>query len=245
MFAKFASLAQPEKYGYSYDTSKWTPSVNPFLIQEFRMFETGGDGLIQHSNCWPVGEANAIDYLESLCVAMLADPDLADEVGVKFNYKPTHDFIKFAASLVFNEEKDRWPNKLRYFSVSEQKVTRSETKKHDKRYEELRDWHNGSPEAVYRMILPQYAEGLMQWQYANEIRYWFRTTEQKKSYMDPAAVFLKWFRGDDDKAREFHNAFDACRDVCESVRRRRNAENHVKFYQASLERAKQPKQEVA
>ena len=74
MYKKFASIANSAKFGYSFDSDKWEYRANPFLTQKFRMFETMGDGMTQHSHDWPVTEEYAIDYLFSLAVIILESP---------------------------------------------------------------------------------------------------------------------------------------------------------------------------
>ena len=80
MYRKFASIANSAKFGYSFDSDKWEYRVNPFLTQKFRMFETMGDGMTQHSHDWPVTEEYAIDYLFSLAVILLEDEEIVAAV---------------------------------------------------------------------------------------------------------------------------------------------------------------------
>jgi hypothetical protein len=251
MFKKFASISHSNKIGYCIDgNSRFSDyRENAFLRRDFRMFDTYGDGLVQHSPDIPVSEEYAIDFLESLAAALLDDDQLAYDLVHKFNDGLHTDGIKFAAGLVYNEAKDAWPNKLRYFSVSERKVTRSESKRHDKRYTELRSWHDGTPQATFNMLTTEYADGLTRWQQVNTIREWYGQAIERNDIdwvrTEPAAVFLKWFKGSEELARDFHNAFDACKDICESVRLRRSVEQHVKYHREYLERKAAEKLEAA
>ena len=53
MYAKFASLLNPSKIGYVYDShADWT-SHTPQVAREFRVFDTYGDGNVQHSGRLP------------------------------------------------------------------------------------------------------------------------------------------------------------------------------------------------
>ena len=66
-----ASQQQPDKYGYLFDTEAFTMSTT--VSHHFRMYETYGDGLCQHSGDWPITNEYFADYLASLATAMLAD----------------------------------------------------------------------------------------------------------------------------------------------------------------------------
>ena len=88
VFRKFASVASPEKYGYAFDSDSWrSPSNGCDVESKFRMFETCGDGLTQHSGDWAVTYDFLSDYLISLSVYMLAhaeDVELFERIGFAF-----------------------------------------------------------------------------------------------------------------------------------------------------------------
>jgi hypothetical protein len=244
MHVRFNSIANGHKYGYGYDTDSCNYKANPFLTQKFRMFETYGDGLVQHSSDWPVTEEFAIDYLYSLAARMLVDEDLAGTAIYQFSGRElSEEAIAFAASLVYNPEKDREWGKKRYFSVSLRKVTRDQEKSHDNRYKELTEYHNGKPAAIYSMLAPEYSGGLQRWRCADEIRVWC-ADHMKNGYMEMPAVFLKWFERDRQgdqmaQAREFRDAFEACKAAGEWYRLRKLAEASVESYRKGLERQAQ------
>jgi hypothetical protein len=91
----------------------------------------------------------------SLAEAMLADEELSQTLLFTFARRPSVKQIEFAASIKYKaaEEKD-WNKSRRWFSVLEMKVSKSPSRQHDKRYEEVRDIHDGTPNAIYRMVLP-------------------------------------------------------------------------------------------
>ena len=47
MLKKFASIGQPDLFGYVYEFGAW--DSNAQIHAHFRMFQTYGDGLTQHS----------------------------------------------------------------------------------------------------------------------------------------------------------------------------------------------------
>jgi hypothetical protein len=208
------------------------------------MFETMGDGMVQHTPDYAVGEEFAIDYLFSLAAAMMEDEELVKDCGHLFGYRLDPERIKFAASLVFNPEKDKAWDKKRYYSMSLLKVTRNREKEHDDRYKELNEYQNGSPESILALVMPQHGDGLEAWQYANSVRDW--CGDNLKTSLEMPAVQLGWFkdgsRGQGDqwqKAREFRDAMEACHGIAESRRLRMNSENGVENYRLALQRKAQ------
>jgi len=252
MFKKFMSIANSAKYGFSYDTEAWDSKSNPFLEQKFRMFETYGDGLCQHSGDWPVSEEFAIDYMESLAVAMSEDKDLCRELYYTLGQKPSDDKLAFAASIIYGEKDKEW-TKRRYYSISLEKITRNREKEHDTRYKEIAEWNNGTPSAIFGVILPEYADGLEKWQYAQRVREWC-DVNLKNGYMEMPAVFLKWFKEKSDAAREFRDAFECCWNIAQSYTLRQSALNHIQNHRERIEvraaqaeamKAEQEKEETA
>ena len=234
MLKKFASIEHSEKYGYAYDTESWTYSEHVFLERKFRMFETYGDGLCQHSGDWSVGEEYVTDFLNSLALAMSEDEELCKELHYLMGQKPSDDKLKFAASIVYDEAKDKDWTKRRYYSMSLGKVTRNREKEHDDRYKEIAEWNNGTPEAIYRMVVPENADGLERWQYASRVREWC-DLNLKSGWMEMPAVFLKWFKEKSDAARAFRDAFECCWDLAQAYALRQSAISHLKYYRERLE----------
>jgi len=232
MYRKFASIAHSDKYGYAYDSEQWKGGE---LSPRFRQFETYGDRNIQHSGDWAITLDFAIDYLNSLAVVMLEDPELCEAMIFPLNHRPSADDLKFAAALKYNEAKDSGWDKTRYFSIQRRKVTRDQEKRHDDRYTELRSWHNGTPESIFAMVSPASSTGLERWQYAQAVREW-TGSNLKDGFMEMPAVFLKWFNQDDEQARQFRSAFTACWDLSEAYRRRDEGRRQVESYKGEIER---------
>ena len=245
MYKKFASIANSVKFGYSFDSDKWEYRQNPFLTQKFRMFETMGDGMTQHSHDWPVTEEFVIDYLFSLAGVLLEDAELSNHYGHMFHVQPRLDSLKFAASLIFDPEKDKEWNKKRYYSMSEEKVSRNPKLQYDTRYKELNEYHTGTAESILALVTPEHSDGLERWQYADAVRNWV-AENLKKGYMEMAAVQLKWFeeakriRGSQadqyQMARDFRDAFEACQAAVDSHAGYRRATSYVECYRNELQR---------
>lgn len=245
MFRKFASIAHGKQHGYAYDSQAWDARAP--IESHFRMFDTYGDGLVQHSPDYSVQVEYLADYLASLAAAMLTDDELAQSLVFTFARRPSVKQIEFAASIVYKApaEKD-WNKSRRWFSVQEMKVSKAPAKQYDKRYEEVRDIHDGSPSAIYRMVLPEYASGLERYLYADAIREWVLAQDGSGMYMPMTAEFLKW-TDDRDKARQLRDAVDACKHITESYRLRAASESAIENFKRQIQpkEARAPEPEPA
>lgn len=157
--------------------------------------------------------------------------------------------IEFAASVKFKagEEKD-WLKGRRWFSAKELKVSKAPSKEHDKRYEEVREIHDGSPNSIFRILVGEYSSGLEKYLTADAIRDWVLAQDRGGLYMPMTAEFLKW-TDDRDKVRQLRDAVEACKNITESVRLRSSTESLVENYRRSVapkpEAAPEPEPEAA
>jgi hypothetical protein len=233
----FASIGHPAKYGYAYDSSP-TYRNNVVVDSHFEQFETYGDGLCQHSGSWSVGTEYIADYFLSLAVAMLAaeDTTLVEEVSYIVGRRPADSSIEFAKSVIFNEH-----SKTRYYSVDEEKISSSSTKQHDKRYERIEKWHDGSPEAIYRILIKDYSSGIQRFAYASAIRDYLMAGS-RTGWMDMPAEFLKWTE-DREASRRIRDGYEACRNIAQAHHLRHAAQCHIDNYKRAVERAAETKPE--
>lgn len=230
MRVKFKSFKQPDKYGYSYDTDAWTSRAE--VSSAFRIFETYGDGLTQHSGDWPITKDFLPDYLASLAVAMSEpDPDeLIQSVGYTLSRGPSDEEIAFAAGVIWKESDQDW-NKRRWFSLELKKITSSAAKEHDKRFSRIEKHHDGTPGAVYTILKPEYSGDLERYLYAEGVRTWFNHLPNGQ-HMDMAPLFLGWWKEEwrdngsqrvREECRFLANALEACKFLIEAHRLRDNA----------------------
>jgi hypothetical protein len=237
MTRKFASIEHPETYGYLFETDNW--SGNAAVDTCFRMFETYRDGLIQHSRDWPITTEYLADYLNSLAQAMLTDTELAERMTYTLMRRPSDAEIAFAASVVFKpiDEDHPWEKKTRYFSIEEKKVSSADSKQYDKRYVRVERAHDGSADAIYSMLIPDYASGLQRLQFAEAIRKWTLDGENRP-YMELPARFLKWTESHD-KARDMMHALETAQYAAESHRLRCAVESNLASIKRQIERRKE------
>lgn len=175
--------------------------------------------------------------------------ELAQNCLFTFSRRPSVKAIEFAASVKFKagEEKD-WLKGRRWFSAKELKVSKAPSKEHDKRYEEVREIHDGSPNSIFRILVGEYSSGLEKYLTADAIRDWVLAQDRGGLYMPMTAEFLKW-TDDRDKVRQLRDAVEACKNITESVRLRSSTESLVENYRRSVapkpEAAPEPEPEAA
>lgn len=104
------------------------------------------DGTIQHSGEGLVPAENLADYLGSLAQYLSNHPEARVTLAHKWPHRQMGDShwkdIAFFASLKFRE------GKRQFYCRNEQKVSASESKRHDRRWEEVPPWADGSLKAI-------------------------------------------------------------------------------------------------
>jgi hypothetical protein len=229
MFRKFKSLGQSAEYAYSYDSTAWDSHAP--IESHFRVFKNYGDGLTAHSPDWSITVDLLSDYLMSLAAAMLEDDELARDLFYTIWRRPDAKHIAWAASVIYKKPKDGEYGKPRYFSAKEMKVSASPSKQYDKRYEEVRDVHDGSANSIFRILVGEYADGMEKYATASAVRDWLM---EHDGYMELPAEFLKWFNGDREKARQLRDAYEACKHVTEAYRLRSAVESSLENYKRRI-----------
>lgn len=214
-YTRFASIANSAKYAYAYDTGYHDSLTGTSPVNEhFRMFETYGDGLTQHSGDWTLQPEFLTDYLLSLAAAMIEDSGLLNDCRWQFN-RPEPENVSFAASLVFKPDtlSDWRESKTRYYSKQERKITTASAKQYDKRYEQITKSEDGTPQAIFRLVLSQYPSGLDR--LAAAITVYEYVGKQKTGCMEMPAKFCGLTK-DHQAARDMRDAFEVCEYVFKS-----------------------------
>lgn len=231
-FARFASLAHPEKFGYAFDTTAWSRAGSTSETHNyFRQYETYGDGLTQHSGDWSVTFDYLTDYLASLAVAMMANNELASAAAYTIRHDARESAIAFAASVVYRES-DKNYDKRRFFSVDLEKIG-SRTKQHDRRYTEIRDWHDGSRSSIYRLCLSEYSSRFEAFKIAEAVKVW---CDRQSKYVPLGDSFPEFFGGDSQQVIRLRQALECCKHIVEAVERREWAQCAIDNYTARLAR---------
>ena len=229
MHKRFTSIGHSAEFAYAYDSQAW--DMHAPMESHFRQYHNYGDGLTAHSADWSVQVEFLADYLASLGQAMLTDDELARDLYYMIWRRPDAKHIAWAATVIYKAPKEGEYGKRRYFSVREMKVSAAPSKEYDKRYQEIRDIHDGSANSIFRILLPESADGLEKYATAEAIRDWLM---EHDGYMELPAEFLKWFDGDRYKARQLRDAYECCRNVTEAYRLRSAAESSIESHERRI-----------
>lgn len=157
-YATFASLRKPNIRYRIYTSFIDVPpdsTRNPSrcLSEKATSFDTYGDGDVQHTHEWFInGIEDCTDALQSLALAIL-DGKVEASLVAEMWPNPCHlckdEVYQFAAGLRYDIDKP-----TAYFNLHDMKVSRSESKRHDKRWEKVESWHDGSFGRVMTMCHP-------------------------------------------------------------------------------------------
>jgi len=241
MRIKFASIQNAGKFAYVYDSDSENWESRAPVSQCFKMYQTYNDGLTQHSGDWAITNEYVIDYLASLATYIISrQPDTRSEDDNGLLQRLTYELlrapcvasIEFAASVIFKSsgEGSSYEKKTRYYSTSEKKITTTPSKCHDKRYSQVTASEDGSAGAIYRMLLPEYANDLERLTYAEAIREWCLAGGEKRPYIPLVAEFLEWYKDDPNrrqKAQDLRHALSACQSLARAYQLRCHAETDL------------------
>lgn len=110
-------------------------------------FMVYNDYPVQHSMESHVQRASLVDYIESMAIALKEGPSEAREFVARTwrNHYDKRDF-EFVASIKYREDKRQW------YSTRERKVSSSDSKRHDKRWQEVPQFANQSFGACMRLL---------------------------------------------------------------------------------------------
>lgn len=160
LIARFASIGKPADYAYMVFRDGFSMfgkrSADP-VCDWAAMYQTYGHGIVQHSGEWPVQREFMADFLASLATHLEAEPDDVEIVSrhwpVRNRLTPTRDIL-FLAGIKYRDDKRQW------YTLRENKVSSAEKYRHDKRWNEVPEFANGSLQAVCNMMDTSYCEML-------------------------------------------------------------------------------------
>ena len=146
---------------YDIDDSRRSGSAK--LAEWAGQFQTYADEMTQHSPEWQVlsEPAEWANYCESLAIFVLSDSPEAREAGDMLRYHLYHSSYAEPAAVTFAMSVKHKEGKRQYYSMSDRKVSTSESKRHDRRWEEVPEWADGSLASVWRLLKPGYDMGAL------------------------------------------------------------------------------------
>ena len=153
---RFNSFNNSDKVGYMFDNDIFTSRHHgQHLASWAYMYETYGDGNVQHSPEVGVSFEMTADFLQSLAIDISENEEHLKLVSDRWVDKIDEKLIKFVISVKHTpydkEKKATWSRQ--YVNWHDQKLSRAEGKRHDKRWEEVTDFHNGTFDSVFWTVI--------------------------------------------------------------------------------------------
>lgn len=140
----FKSL-KSDQFAYEFDSNSYSYD-HKGLHQNLLQYDTYGDGIIKHSNTYPVSSDNYVDCIYSFLHYLKGNIKTA--IDMNFYLRDiSRDSIKFFSSFKYDENKP-----YRYYSHEKLKVSSAESKRYDKRWHEIPTYLDGTPTGI-RIIL--------------------------------------------------------------------------------------------
>ncbi len=148
---RMPSMTFPDKYGfnvYADSMALWGDArrTRRPLCAWSGIYETYGDRNIQHSHETPVQDIHFADWCASLASHCRHNPDDLDIVAKNWPREDSKELLQFLATI---RHKD---GKRVYFSRPDKKTSSADSKRHDRRWEEIPEWANGSVSAVAGLL---------------------------------------------------------------------------------------------
>lgn len=146
---RFPSLGRGEEFGYVFTNDSgtfWNEAwrSGPILGAAMGKFETYGDGMVQHAPLCACRPQDFTDYLISLASWLVAYPEVGFEQRSVGQGKVRDDTMDFLGSIV-SKEKRQW------FHLGDRKLSSSESREHDKRWQRVPDYANGTVESAVNL----------------------------------------------------------------------------------------------
>jgi len=141
-----------ESMAYCFDSSEFMSYSGSNLGDNLYMFPTYGDNLTQHGPQFPATVSNFVDCLASLAKYLLQNPDDVEQLTSStswpmFGMTVSREEIDFLVKKVNYKE-----DKVRYYSFQEKKMSSSESKRYDKRWEEIPRYADGTMQGVLSLL---------------------------------------------------------------------------------------------
>jgi hypothetical protein len=225
MKISFPSIANENSYVYTFDSYSYNNSsaiCSDFLYKKI------------NDEKWSLDHSVTVDllgdYLASLSLAMLSNDDLSREISWKLPSEVNKNEIEFASSITYKSG-----SKTRYYSMELRKISSVQSKKYDRRFEQINSDMDGSPRSIFELITGNNGwSNLYKYGLAAEIRDWLfnngnKRTKRKSSYMQPPAEFLNW-TSDDTKVHEIRNGWEACKFAIASYQAKQNVASSISCF---------------
>ena len=121
-----------------------------FLHKNAFRFDTFGDGATQHSPEYSVSRDDCIDYWGSFAYHLRENSECIASLEYNWSNTISRRDVLFCAGLKWKE------GKTVYYNKGEYKTSKAESKRYDKRWEQVPEWADGSVESIHRLLAKSY-----------------------------------------------------------------------------------------
>ena len=125
-----------------------------FVHSKIGMFDTYGDGEVQHSPAYGVSIDNIRDCLGSLAIHLSEHPEDVADVERYWPNSIDKDKVKFLLRLKYNSDKET------FYNLSECKKSYKSSKRYDKRWEVIPSWYKPNAQTIFRLLCEGYWSGV-------------------------------------------------------------------------------------
>jgi hypothetical protein len=145
------------------------------------MFMVYSDWPTQHSHESCVPADRFTDWINSLAAHLVATPEDAKAFIESWpRSNPDNAKIVLACKIKYREDKRQW------YSLAEEKVSASESKRNDRRWEDVPSWADGSFKAVFGIVCHGYGDLIYRYQLAEDCKTVYRRVTGNSAGYDAA-----------------------------------------------------------
>lgn len=234
---RFPSLAHADKIGYVFYTDSmalWDSAYQSrqAVWDQAGQFETLGDGMCAHSLDWAIGTDRMADYFASFATFLLSlvtsgkvSEDDMGLLGMCWPSAPSHEAIRFALSLKYRADKRQW------YNLDSRKVSSADSREHDKRWERVPEYADGSPESAYRLLCGAHTLfALERWIVLDAVYEYKRTVDNEYQGVPGQGEPLN-LASTPEEANRLSRAIRAVRSILDALRKLRDARHTLDAYQ--------------
>lgn len=200
---------------------------------------TYNDGMVQHSSMTPVLADQFTDYLASLAVYIYAgnlDDGNWDTLCLEWpRCDISRNRVEFARNLKWSAPDGR---AKQYYNLHDLRVSRSRSKAHDRRWEEVPEWADGSLDSIFRLLLSNSSSFVLN-QYEARRVIVGHVEEITGSYWGSGYIKLKVIEGQ----KLAGQAFDAVNSMVQAKRAERHWKQACECLLRNLERSEQKQEQ--
>jgi hypothetical protein len=161
-------------YEVGYNSEAFKYHSRDYLSSDVFEFDTLGDGDIQHTPSYPTNMVYALDFLISIS-SFILENNIPDDDLFTIQYLTTTPDDE-TSKINFIYKLKNVEGKRTFFNINNEKISRSESKRYDKRWTEVPSWFTGSTQDIYtlfKQVKPVFGflEVLNRWNSINSIFY--------------------------------------------------------------------------